>query len=230
MKTLIKISAIILLSSCGSSSNEPSSDSKFSKEGSSPINSMALESSEDLPECTEEHETQLAYLKDEKVFKVCSEGEWAEIDIKGANGENGKDGENGEDGQDGQDARIVETMHCSFTISEANAQGVELTTDLGINASIGVYYSISRMLSNDVFSSATISWVNFDVSRSEYYASSQVGAQTASVLIGRDHSGLEAYGYWKITTAGIEYHDSGLGGDGVATWSFTADHCTVNSY
>ena len=90
---------LLLLIGCG---DDKGNNETESKEDITTLQSIALKSKHDLPECLESNETQLAYVKDEKVFYVCEKGDWLAIDLEvkseiktvvGAKGDDGSDGE-----------------------------------------------------------------------------------------------------------------------------------------
>lgn len=104
MKTLQAILILGLsLSSCGrEDSEEPSlAESPSSESGKQTLLSIALKSREDLPTCDDNNKKQLAYLLDEKIFLVCDNSDWVEVQIKGSDGERGIAGEKGETGEQG---------------------------------------------------------------------------------------------------------------------------------
>lgn len=103
---LIIMALTAILSGCGSdqgddsaASTSPESD-KLAEGKASSLGSIRLQAKDDLPECTEENNTQLAYIIDDEAFYVCEALEWVEAEIKG------KDGQKGQDGSDGQDASL----------------------------------------------------------------------------------------------------------------------------
>ncbi len=108
MRNLI-FALILLLASCGdgnssepSNASEPTISDETQKDlpAVSSTSSIALKTKENLPECLEANDTQLAYIIDEEIFYVCDTLEWQAVDIKGADGN---------DGSDGQDAELANT-------------------------------------------------------------------------------------------------------------------------
>lgn len=78
----------------GSTPDKPSGGGGVKKRH---LQSISLATKADLPDCDASNDTQLAYIRDEATFYVCSSGEWGEVDIKGRDGNNGKDGADGQD-------------------------------------------------------------------------------------------------------------------------------------
>lgn len=84
---LMKILFIIsVITACGSSkssdsSNEEVETTKIEQEETT-IMSMAIGSKSELPKCEKKNDTQLAYIKDEAIFYVCEDGQWASIEIE----------------------------------------------------------------------------------------------------------------------------------------------------
>jgi hypothetical protein len=82
---LYRIIAIILLcTACGQlpgSSNDSGSSTEITDTTASDTRSMALDSKDDLPECTESNNKQLIYVIDEEQFYTCNDAEWAAIDV-----------------------------------------------------------------------------------------------------------------------------------------------------
>lgn len=97
---LIQVMLVLSMSGCGSESsgNNENSDSEKQEKGvvtSSPdIDSIALESKSELPECVKENESQLAYVIDEDQFYVCKSS-WKVVSIKGKQGDKGEKGDSG---------------------------------------------------------------------------------------------------------------------------------------
>lgn len=65
----------------GKDSGSDSSTTEESTSESGKLQSLALDSKDDLPECTEANDKQLAYVTDEEQFYVCGDAEWTEITI-----------------------------------------------------------------------------------------------------------------------------------------------------
>jgi hypothetical protein len=63
------------------SGSDSSSETAAEEDKSGKLQSLALDSKDDLPDCTESNETQLSYVKDESQFYVCESEEWAEISV-----------------------------------------------------------------------------------------------------------------------------------------------------
>lgn len=103
-----KLQATLILSlalsgACGrEDSEEPSlAESPASESDKQTLLSIALKSRDELPTCDDNNKKQLAYLLDEKIFLVCDNNDWAEVQIKGMDGERGIAGEKGDTGEQG---------------------------------------------------------------------------------------------------------------------------------
>lgn len=92
---------VLMSSSIGTGCGRDESNSSNAATAEKPtLQSIAIASMGDLPECSEANNTQLAYIKDEKAFYVCEGNDWNIIDdapvevltVKGKNGSNGSDG------------------------------------------------------------------------------------------------------------------------------------------
>lgn len=99
--TFMKIVFVIsVLTGCGSESSpeganiDPKADEKAVVVNDPDIHSIALDSKSELPDCSDENKSQLAYIIEEDQFYVCK-AEWKKITIKGAKGEKGDSGANG---------------------------------------------------------------------------------------------------------------------------------------
>lgn len=97
MKTLLIIA--LILTSCGgsdggSSTDEAPSTEISAQEAENPARklSITLAKVADLPDCSDELEAQLAYVKENKQFYSCEGTEWVKIDIEGRDGVDGSDG------------------------------------------------------------------------------------------------------------------------------------------
>lgn len=93
MKNLILLT--LILTACG---QDDGGDGATSNE--TPMQSIALDSKKDLPECTAANDKQLAYIRDEEQFYTCEGRDWYSVEIssKAIKGERGDDGEDGQDG------------------------------------------------------------------------------------------------------------------------------------
>jgi hypothetical protein len=94
-----------LLTSCGSDSSggnaavDTSETQENAPEAESGVpNSISIAKVADLPECTPDNDTQLAYVRSEKAYYFCENGSWSELDMVGKDGKDGKDGVDGQDG------------------------------------------------------------------------------------------------------------------------------------
>jgi hypothetical protein len=74
---------------------------EYHKEGDK--TALALEDTDELPECTLQNERQLAWIKRTEQFFACTDGEWVEVPVKGAAGKDGTEGEDGAAGEPGKD-------------------------------------------------------------------------------------------------------------------------------
>ena len=59
-----------------------------------------VENEDSLPDCTEQNQGQMVFVKDIKSFKYC-DSSWVDIDLKGEKGEQGESGTQGEKGDQG---------------------------------------------------------------------------------------------------------------------------------
>lgn len=99
--------AITLLSGCGDDQSaggaKSTQDDKESR--SKPkLQSIALDSVDELPSCDDANDKQLAYIIDTEVFYSCDDGQWVEVEIKG---KDGKDGAQGVAGSDAPTAPVL---------------------------------------------------------------------------------------------------------------------------
>ena len=92
------------------------------------------------------------------------------------------------------------------------------------------------MTNGDVFAQASIASAVIQVSGVAYFASSQNGAATGSVVMVDDWAGGTNYGWWNVSlnrSSGIVtavYNDGDLGGSGTATFTFPSSGCSINNY
>lgn len=84
---------MFIVTACGQSSSknsptdEPLAEEKAAVDNET-INSIALDTKADLPDCEDSNKSQLAYIIDEDKFYVCSK-EWTAVSIKGKDGIDG---------------------------------------------------------------------------------------------------------------------------------------------
>ena len=105
---MIKYVVIALfIISCGTENNQnPASglpenpDVSEEPEEAPYMQSMTLDSFQDLPDCNKKNDKQLVYVLSTETFYTC-DSEWVEIEVNGIDGVNGQNGENGDDGNDG---------------------------------------------------------------------------------------------------------------------------------
>jgi hypothetical protein len=96
---------LALISACGNGqSNDDASTKGATDNGISNYpRTLTVAEAADLPECNEDLEQQLIYVRSDEQFKYCNSGDWEDIDLKGKDGESvaGKDGKDGTNGVDG---------------------------------------------------------------------------------------------------------------------------------
>lgn len=110
---------LLLVSGCGSDESTiqenleiKSSDSKTK----SVPQSMYLERLNELPECSAEIKSTLAYVAEQDQFYYCNVN-WLQVSVNGGDGfdgidgKNGKDGMDGEDGEDGEDGADMKQLY-----------------------------------------------------------------------------------------------------------------------
>lgn len=110
------IMALGLLAGCGNQVDVSAQDPSKTKTGAPIVASktisidtdMALyfELKSDIPDCNEDRNRQLVYVKEEAKFYYCDVKEWVNIDLKGDKGDAGTAGAAGKDGKD-YDPNIV---------------------------------------------------------------------------------------------------------------------------
>lgn len=97
---------LTVLVGCGSESGDkaPNNDSETSEKAvvlSSPdVESIALDAKSDLPSCSDDNRSQLAYIVDEDNFYVCRK-DWTLVSIRGKAGQDGEKGDKGDTGATG---------------------------------------------------------------------------------------------------------------------------------
>lgn len=98
MKYILVLTWAIVVA-CGSESSSTSEAQKEKKatESVEALQSIMLATKADLPSCSDDNETQLAYISDTATFYVCEDSDWVEAKIV-AKGEKGDQGEAGSDG------------------------------------------------------------------------------------------------------------------------------------
>jgi hypothetical protein len=117
---LTTLTLALTLLSCGhkddkgtddtSSTPEEETDNENSEQNKEDdIASLYVLATDDLPECTEDTEGRLAYVKDDG-FQACLEGAWESVEVKG------EKGDTGEKGADGTSGGIDYVVNCTTDI------------------------------------------------------------------------------------------------------------------
>lgn len=147
----------------------------------------------------------------------------------GPAGAPGQTGAQGPAGSDGTDNRIVATINCDGQISGlAGAAGTALN-------GLWVEYNAALTASGDVYAAANVSAPSFQVGDSIYYAASQNGSATGSVIFTADFA-TSNYGWWNVSlnrstlVVTAVYNDTDLGGQSPVTMNFNASACQSASY
>lgn len=119
--------------------------------------SMLVADAGALPACDASAEGWLIYLKAEAKFQTCSEGKWADVDIKG------EKGEAGQAGADGASNHIVESWVCDRTLDNSVIKAVVSGSEaIDIDVSpphfdkIRIFYNASKTRSGDLFVGMTL--------------------------------------------------------------------------
>lgn len=81
MKSLC-VMVIILTVGCGRFEDSSGEASDEGSPGSGSAKTLAIDTKSELPECNENNENQLAYVKNESYFYECEENEWAKIRVQ----------------------------------------------------------------------------------------------------------------------------------------------------
>ncbi len=149
--------------------------------------------------------------------------------LSGVNGTDGKDGEKGEKGISGlpgtsvttDSAKIVKSIFCTGTLSG--------TTGLSFN------YHVVQFANGNVFTSGGIGDGAYETNATAIYAPSQVGWDSASVIVQHDSYTPLDGGWWNIKLnrstliTSIVYNDVDMV-PATTTWTMTSDKCVVNNY
>ncbi len=113
------------------------------------IQSYAVADQKALPSCDSSRDTELAYVRAEKAFYVCDQGQWGVIDIKGEDGKDGTPGKDGIAGVAGKDGAVV-TAQAPVTTKPPRT--------LGVNEFIDTYTGMTwvKSTSNVTFATASL--------------------------------------------------------------------------
>ena len=137
-------------------------------------------------------------------------------------------------GLDGTDNRIVASVGCVATLTQATAVAANLS--IPVNG-LSFSYTGVVMASGDVMAEASIANGSGQTSGTSFYASAQNGSSTAPVTIRDDWSTpSDNYGWWSISvnrsTAIVStvYQDVDLPTTATRTFTFPVSACTVNNY
>ena len=205
----------VILVACGSH-QQPSSASVAVTH-----NAYAASTVGDLPACDDTRRGDLFFIEADKTFRVCDATGWAVIDLQGAPGKDGTNGTNGAPGKDATAQSLFATsLHCGGQLAST---GLWFSYDAGV------------LKSGDVLATGSIRNNSAEISKTEFYAATQVGAATAEVLLEYDLLGTANAGYWSIkldrTTlvTTITNFDADAAG-GQNAWTMTPDKCVVNTY
>ncbi len=240
-RNLLAIATTIVLTACGQanfgggesdSGSDSAKDGETSQTGSEPTTrsfSVVVDAGQQPPACDAAAANSLIYEVASSSFKVCKDGAWAAIDIKGTKGDagapgavgtSGSDGKDGKNGKDGTDNRIIASIGCDGSLE---------------NTSLYFSYSAALMKSGDVFASGSVRDGNIEISGTRFFSSQQNGATTASVLFNDDFVAPYNGGFWSIElnrtnlVTTINYIDSDAIGGG-STWTMDPVACVKNEY
>ena len=164
----------------------------------------------DLPTCAGDIVSRLYYVEATNSFSVCKTTGWVTLPIS---------------------SRFVSGIVCLGAVS-----GVSGAAGTALNG-VNVYYKAVLTAAGDVMSTASVTPAigSFQVSGTDFWASSQSGASTAPVFITADFA-TSNWGWWNIslnrstlvTTA--VYTDSTLGAQSPVTITFLSSACTLLSF
>lgn len=162
--------------------------------------SMYVATADDLPDCDEDGEGWLIYVKDDEKFQACLDGDWEDVDMP--------------------ETRIIASISCA---GQLEGEDIHFT------------YQLQQMSSGDVFASATIYDMGFQVSSAQFWSLEQEGFDNAPVLMASDLVGAVNGGYWtvgvdrKTLITAVVYKDADVAG-GTMAWTMTADKCVADEY
>jgi hypothetical protein len=151
---------------------------------------------------------------------TCPDGSSATV-ADGANGENGTNGLNGTNGANGTANKVASSIHCGGQLA---------------STSLWFTYDVDVFSNGDVFVHGAIRDDRWEIGTTSYYAATQVGAATASIIFVDDELGANNVGYWIIAlnrtslVTTITYNDPDLGGTGTQAWTMAPADCVVNTY
>lgn len=149
-------------------------------------------------------------------------------------GEAGPAGPEGPEGPAGSvstasTTKIVASIYCGGQVSGMTGAASSLN---GLN----VNYSAALLTSGDVFATANIAAAAFQISGTSYYSVDQVGSGNGSVIVTADAVTPNNFGWWSVElnratlVVTAVYHDTDLGGSGLATVTFLPSACQSHSY
>lgn len=101
MKRLLTL--LLTLTACGHEDGAKQAAATTAPVATARGYSIALNTLSEMPACTADNETQLAYVAEVQLFYVCTSTRWTEVAIKGADGKDGTAGAAGTNGKDGVD-------------------------------------------------------------------------------------------------------------------------------
>jgi hypothetical protein len=122
-------------------------------------------------------------------------------------------------GVNGTSNKIVKSIFCTGDLS----------------SSLTAMYEVEIFASGDLFATAGVYGVAFQIGASTMYSAGQVGAGTAAVLFTYDYAGTLNGGYWKMSldrttlVSTVEYNDVDVT-SGKLIWTKPASECVVNNY
>jgi len=209
--------------------------------------SVALSDESQLPSCDSAHDKELVYITSTQKFETCQSGNWTVINVAGSAGAAGPAGAAGAAGPAGATgaagpagatgqagtSKFTASIHCQGTLAQSTATSAGLSIPAG---GLPIVYNAAVMTNGDVFAQSSIASAVIQVSGSAFYASSQNGAATGSVIMTDDWAGGVNYGWWNVSlnrSSGIVtavYNDGDLGGSGTATFTFPSSGCSINNY
>ena len=148
-------------------------------------------------------------------------GQAGPMGAQGPAGQTGPAGPKGDTGPAGADGgKITASITCTGRIPDST---------------VSVGYNAVQFMSGAVFASAYVSGPGIEASEAKIYAQSQVGWQTAPIIVVYDVYGTPNYGWWRVSldrstlVVTAEYNDNEYPG-GKGSWSMTPDKCVVNRY
>lgn len=216
MKTILTLALSLILCACGGGGGG-GSPAPITSPGSSLWPSFSVSSASELPTCSGDIVGRLYYVEASSNFQACKSTGWTVINVTGPSGANGTNN------------RFVYGVYCSGIVSGLiGAAGTALN---GLN----VYYQADVTNSGDVIAYAAVATSSIQVGATSFYASTQNGATTASVLFTADFATANG-GFWNISTnrstlvVTAVYTDSSLGADSPVTMTFLPSSCALTNF